>query len=116
MRMTCKKKIIREVDGKQVVNIIPAISDDYITKHKLNQQEVVLLHLLNFGYITNKICGDAYGYENGESVIRYLKKDYGVTFDTITKRGLNVVNRYKQKSNYVEYHITNPQLYRGLIG
>ena len=112
MGMTCKKKIIREVDGKQVVNIISAISDDYITKHKLNQQEVVLLHLLNFGYITNKICSDAYGYENGESIIRYLKEDYGVTFDTIKKRGLNIVNRYKQKSNYVEYHITNPQIYR----
>lgn len=112
MQMTCRKKIIREVDGKQVVTIIPAISDDYITAHKLNQQEVVLLHLLNFGYITNKICGDAYGYNCGESVIRNLKEDYGVEFDTITKRGLNVVNRYKQKTNYAEYHIKNPKIYR----
>lgn len=109
MGMTCKKKIIREVDGKQTVKVIPAISDDYIRKHNLNHQEVVLLHLLNFGSITNNDCSDAYGYNNGERIICNLKENYGVTFNTIKQKS---INRYFQKTDFVEYHITNANVYR----
>lgn len=115
MKMTCVKKIIREVDGKKIVNLIPAISDDFIIAHKLNQQEVVLLHLLNFKYITNKICSDAYGYNCGESIIRNLAEKYGVRFDREMQRGLNVINRYQQKTNYTKYFISNPQDYKELL-
>ena len=107
--MICRKKITREENGKEVVNYVSAIKESYINKHKLNHQEVVLLHLLHFGYITNHICSLAYGYDNGESIIRNLKKHWGVTFDTIKQKG---ITRFKKKSEYVEYHITNPSVYR----
>lgn len=115
MKMTCNKKIVRFVDGKEITRVIPSISDKFIDDHKLNHQEVVLLHLLNFGYITNNICSSAYGYDNGESIIRNLSEKYGVQFDKEQQKGLNVVNRYKQQTNYTKYFIKNPELYKDLL-
>lgn len=88
------------------------VDKERIERQKLNQQEVILIHLLYNGYITNKDCNECYGYRHLPSIIRDLKKNWYVTFDTIEQKSLN---RYKQKTEYVEYHITNPQLYRELI-
>ena len=88
------------------------IDKDQIQAQKLNQKEVVLLHLLYNGYITNAQSHEYYGYRHLPSIIRDLKENFGVTFDTIKQKGLN---RFKQKTDFVEYHITNPQIYRGLL-
>lgn len=89
------------------------IPKEQIERQKLTQQEVILLHLLYNGFITNKDCNECYGFRHLPSIIRDLKENWLVTFSTIKQKSLN---RYKQKTDFVEYHITNPQLYRGLIG
>ena len=88
------------------------IDREQIERQKLNQQEVILLHLLYNGFITNKDCNECYGFRHLPSIIRNLKEDWGVTFDTIKQKSLN---RYKQKTGFVEYPISNPLIYRGLL-
>lgn len=83
-----------------------------IETQNLNQQEVILLHLLYNGYITNKDCNECYGYRHLPSIIRNLKKYWSVQFKTYGQKSLN---RYKQKTDYVEYHIQNPSMYKELI-
>ena len=81
-----------------------AIEKDFITKCNLNQQEVILLHLLKNGYITNKECNELYGYRHLPSIIRDLKEQWGARFNTIRQKQLN---RFQQKTNHVEYHLIN---------
>ena len=88
------------------------VEQERIERQRLNQQEVILLHLLYNGMITNKTCNECYGYRHLPSIIRNLKEDWGVTFNTIKQKSLN---RYKQKTDFVEYHITNPNIYRELL-
>lgn len=83
-----------------------------IEDKKLSQPEVILLHLLYNGMITNKDCNECYGYRHLPSIIRDLKNDYGVTFNTIKQKG---ISRFKQKTEYVEYHIKNPQIYKEVL-
>lgn len=88
------------------------INKDQIQAQKLTQQEVILLHLLYNGYVTNAQSHEYYGFRHLPSIIRDLKKHWGVTFQTIKQKGFN---RFKKKTDYVEYHITNPQIYRGFL-
>ena len=86
-----------------------AVDKKRIEDKKLNQREVILLHLLYNGMITNKDCNECYGYRHLPSIIRDLKEEYGVEIQTLKQKGLS---RFKQKTEFVEYHITNPQVYR----
>lgn len=86
-----------------------AIEKDFITKCKLTQQEVILLHLIKNGYITNKECNELYGFRHLPSIIRDLKEQWGVQFNTILQKQLN---RFQQKTNYVEYHLLNREVYK----
>lgn len=85
------------------------VDKEMITRCNLNQREVILLHLVNNGYITNKECNEAYGYRHLPSIIRDLKKLYGCEFDCIMQKGLN---RFKQKEEHTEYHLKNRGAYR----
>lgn len=85
------------------------ISGDMITKCKLNQREVILLHLIENGSITNKECNELYGYRHLPAIIRDLKEEWGAEFETIQQKQLN---RFKQKTEYVEYHLKNRERYR----
>lgn len=80
------------------------VDRELIKNSNLNQREVVLLHLVKNGFITNKDCNECYGYRHLPSIIRDLKKLYGAKFDTITQKQ---VNRFAQKTDYVEYHLMN---------
>ena len=112
MKLVVNKDIIEIDNGKQKKHTIQVINPDLIEQKKLTQQEVILLHLLNIGAVTNKTCREGYGYGHCPSIIRNLKEDYGVEFTTIKQKGLNIKNRYKQQTEYVEYHISNPSVYR----
>lgn len=83
-----------------------------IEKQNLTQQEVVLLHLLYNGYITNKDCNECYGYRHLPGIIRDLHENWEVQFNKIKQKSLN---RYKQKTEHLKYHIANPQLYREVL-
>ena len=86
-----------------------AIEKDFITKCNLNQREVILLHLLNNGYITNKDCNELYGFRHLPSIIRDLKKYYGCDFDCVMQKQLN---RFQQKTEFTEYHLKNREVYK----
>ena len=98
------------IDG--VTHRIKAIKDDFIKAKKLNQLEIVLLHLLYIGYITVKQCANAYGFNHCPKIIENIEKKYGVVIERYKQKGLNIKNRYGQKTEYVEYHIKNPQMLR----
>ena len=87
------------------------VDKDFIRRCNLNQKEVILLHLVKNGYITNKQCNEGYGYRHLPGIIRDLKKYYGAKIMTIGQRGLN---QFKQKTNYVEYHIQNREAFQCL--
>lgn len=86
-----------------------ALDREDIIRHKYNQKEVILLHLIENGYITNKECNEAYGFRHLPSIIRDLKKQYGAQFQTIMQKQLN---RFNQKTDYVEYHLKNREVYK----
>lgn len=115
MNLIVTKKISREENGIKKESYIKAINDKFIKAHNLTQQEVVLLHLLHLGSITNKVCSLAYGYENGESAIRYLRERWGAIIETEKQKGLNIKNRYGQKTEYGTYYLKNPELYKDLL-
>lgn len=77
----------------------------FIEENKLTQNEVVLLHLIKNDYITNKQASDNYGFHHLPGIIRNLKVLYGCKFENIKQR--NVFNRYKQKTEFDEYHLKN---------
>ena len=85
------------------------VDREMITRCNLNQREVILLHLVNNGKITNKECNELYGFRHLPSIIRDLKKIYCCEFDCVTQKGLN---RYKQKEEHTEYHLKNREAYR----
>ena len=85
------------------------VDKDMITRCNLNQREVILLHLVNNGMITNKDCNELYGFRHLPSIIRDLKKFYGCEFDCVTQKQ---VNRYKQKTEFTEYRLKNREVYR----
>lgn len=85
------------------------IDREEITQRNYNQREVILLHLIQNGYITNKDCNEGYGYRHLPSIIRDLKKFYGCDFDCVMQKGLN---RFKQKEEHTEYHLKNREVYR----
>ena len=85
------------------------IDREEITKRNYNQREVILLHLIENGYITNKDCNEAYGYRHLPSIIRDLKKFYGCEFDCVMQKQLN---RFQQKTEFTEYHLKNREVYR----
>ena len=88
------------------------VSEDEIKQNNYTQQETILLHLLRNGYVTNKECCDLYGFRHLPSIIRDLKENYFVEFQTIKQKSLN---RFKQKTDYVEYHIMNAQYFKDLV-
>ena len=81
-------------------------------QRNLNQREVILLHLIQNGYITNKDCNEGYGYRHLPSIIRDLKKFYGCKFECLMQKGLN---RFKQKEEHTEYHLKNREVYKCLL-
>lgn len=89
------------------------VDREEITKKNYTQCEVILLHLLYNGYITNKECNEAYGYRHLPSIIRDLKKKYFCDFQTISQKQLN---RFQQKTDYVEYHLKNREMYKCQLG
>lgn len=88
------------------------IDREEITQRNLNQREVILLHLIENGYITNKDCNEGYGYRHLPSIIRDLKKYYGCDFDCVMQKQLN---RFKQKTEFTEYHLKNREVYKCLL-
>lgn len=85
------------------------VDRDMITRCNLNQREVILLHLINNGMITNKDCNELYGYRHLPAIIRDLKRCYGAEFETIQQKQFN---RFRQKTDFVEYHLKNREVFR----
>ncbi len=81
------------------------LKKEFIEKNKLTQNEVVLLHLIKNGYITNKQASDNYGFHYLPGIIRNLKVMYGCKFENVKQ--INVLNRYNQKTEFEEYHLKN---------
>ena len=113
--VTYKTIIVKDENRQNKTHRIKVINPDIIEQKNLNQQEVILLHLLNIGFITNKICQEAYGYIHGPKIIANLKKNYGAQIKTYKQKGLNILNRYKQKTEFVEYHLENAQFYKEVL-
>ena len=88
------------------------IDREEITKRNYNQREVILLHLIENGYITNKDCNEAYGFRHLPSIIRDLKKLYGCQFDCPIQKQFN---RFGQKTEFTEYHLKNREVYKCLL-
>lgn len=86
-----------------------AVDREEITRCKYNQREVILLHLLENGYITNKDCNELYGFRHLPSIIRDLKKYYGCDFDCVMQKQLN---RFQQKTEFTEYRLKNREVYK----
>lgn len=87
------------------------VDREFIRRCNLNQREVILLHLVKNGYITNKDCNEGYGYRHLPAIIRDLKRYYGTNIETISQKSLN---RFTQKTNFVEYHLKNREVYQCL--
>lgn len=92
--------------------MVKYLSNKAITDKKLTQKEVILLHLLDNGYITNKQASDNYGYHHLPSIIRDLKKEYNCEFENIRQKSLN---RFKQGTEYDEYHLKNKEEIKRLL-
>lgn len=113
MKLVVNKKITEIDENKQEkTHTIKVINPDLIEQLNLTQLEVILLHLLNIGAITNKISNEGYGYRHIPKIIETLKKRYGAEIKTYKQKGLNIQNRYKQKTEFVEYNLENPQIFR----
>lgn len=92
--------------------------DKYLIRDKkLTQNEVVLLHLLENGFITNKQASDNYGFHHLPGIIRNLKIQYNCKFENVRQK--EMLNRFSQKTEYDEYHLINKselkELMRGVI-
>lgn len=85
--------------------MIKYIDRELIKSKNLTQNEVILLHLVTNGFITNKQASDNYGFHHLPSIIRNLKKNYGCKFNNIKQRGM--FNRFSQMVDYEEYHLVN---------
>lgn len=83
------------------------IEKELVKQKKLTQNEVILLHLLKNGFITNKQASDNYGYHHLPGIIRNLKKMYNCKFKNIRQK--EIFNRFSQKTEYDEYHLTNKE-------
>lgn len=81
------------------------IDKKIIKNQNLTQNEVILLHLLKNGYITNKQASDNYGFHHLPGIIRNLKLQYGCEFNNVRQK--EIFNRFSQKTEYDEYHLSN---------
>lgn len=90
------------------------VNREFIAENNLTQAQVLLLHLIKNGFITNAICNIAYGYRHLPARIRDLKENYGCKFQNITQK--DMLNRFKQKTDYDEYHLTNKAEIVHLLG
>ena len=66
---------------------------------KMSQEDRILLHLIQYGKISNKECNEIYGFRHLPSVIRYLRKR-GIK---ITSEPRNGDNRFGGKVYWVDY-------------
>ena len=65
----------------------------------MSQEDRILLHLIQYGKISNKECNEIYGFRHLPSVIRYLRKR-GIK---ITSEPRNGDNRFGGKVYWVDY-------------
>lgn len=107
-------KTVREVDenGKTRTYNLKVINPKVIELAKLSQSDTILLHLLKIGAITPKTCEKGYGYMYCASIIRDLKEQYGARIEAIKQKSLN---QFKQQTDYVEYHLQNPQYFKEIL-
>lgn len=89
------------------------IQKELVKTKNLTQNEVILLHLLKNGFITNKQASDNYGYHHLPGIIRVLKKMYGCRFENVRQK--EMFNRFSQKTEYDEYHLRNREEIRKLL-
>lgn len=116
MKLITYKTITEKEENRQnKTHRIKVINPDIIEQKNLTQQEVILLHLVNIGGVTNKICNEGYGYRHTPKIIENLKKNYGAQITTYRQKGLNILNRYKQKTEFVEYRLENAQFYKEVL-
>ena len=89
------------------------IKSELIKAKRLTQNEVILLHLIKNGFITNKQASDNYGFHHLPSIIRALKRTYNCKFANVRQK--EMFNRYNQKTEYDEYHLLNRDELQRLI-
>lgn len=89
------------------------VSKEYIIEFGLTQAQIILLHLFKNNFITNAIAHNAYGIRHLPARIRDLKKVYGCKFKNISQKDL--LNRFKQKTDFDEYHLINSKELRELL-
>lgn len=89
------------------------VSKEYIIKHGLSQAQIILLHLLKNNFITNATAHNAYGIRHLPARIRDLKNVYGCKFKNISQK--DFLNRYKQKTDFDEYHLINIKELKALL-
>lgn len=79
----------------------------FINENKLQQPDVVIAHIKAFGFITNKICRDRYGYNHLPSVIQKIeRRNYVVKTRPIQDAEFNRFNQHLP-SPPVEYYFDN---------
>ena len=66
---------------------------------RMSQEDRILLHLINYGKISNKECNEIYGFRHLPSVIRYLRKR-NIKINSEPKYG---DNRFGGKVYWVDY-------------
>lgn len=81
------------------------VSKEFIIEHNLNQAQIILFHLFKNNFITNSLAHNAYGIRHLPARIRDLKEGYGCRFKNISQK--DMLNRYKHKTDYDEYHLEN---------
>lgn len=74
-----------------------------MTKVKLNQREMVLKYIIDFGYITSWQAYADLGITQLGARVRELK-DLGYQFKTVDVR---TTNRYGKPSHYYKYYLVN---------
>jgi len=77
----------------------------FVKENKYSQDEIVLAHILAFGFITNKECNELYGFRHLPSIIQTIEKKIekdGKAIKTTPKDG---ESRFGKARPYFEYSV-----------
>ena len=72
---------------------------------KMSQEDRILLHLIQYGKISNKECNEIYGFRHLPSVIRYLRKR-GIKINNDPQVGNS---RFGGRVYWVDYVLAPPK-------